>query len=378
MTTDDDVSSSASFRQRPRKLSKAGSISSPLSGQSPFSTLKNGSSNALSAFSFLSLSEKNNTTPITTDVNGKPASQLRVRHLEQDSSYAGYLTKFSSRTFFSRKQWKRRYFILHERSLYCFKSSDPQHPLLETLMLSPEAIICVTDIFSGKRYCLQISCPGEKSWYVLSDTASEMSGWLKELKNTVQRTRSNQLDGRPGTQYSDSSEISDMSGTSLAMRVPSVPIIPSQYEFMTRESRSLPGTLSSSLPSRQSYIQQSSFAPQQHQHLDPYQGQVTSLNPPPRPITPKPSTPTPGPGPQRLHGAQQTHQYGALSQQPPQQPETRRRRNSSLSNGQTASDYASFGTAMERAGQARVCYFSHVWRIHRVPTSQEPENIYAG
>ncbi|KAF9126932.1 hypothetical protein BGW39_006232 [Mortierella sp. 14UC] len=153
--------------------------------------------------------------------------QLRVRHLEPGASHTGYLTKFSSRTFFSRKQWKRRYFVLNQRSLYCFKSSDPQHPLLETLNLCAETIVCVTDIFSGKRYCLQITSPGEKNWYVLADTANELSGWLRQLKGTVLRCRNPQQamnqdplyqyqqqqleSSRPRTHYSDSSEWSDLS-----------------------------------------------------------------------------------------------------------------------------------------------------------------------
>ncbi|KAG0258385.1 hypothetical protein BGZ95_004989, partial [Linnemannia exigua] len=159
--------------------------------------------------------------------------QLRVRHLEQGASHTGYLTKFSSRTFFSRKQWKRRYFILNQRSLHCFKSSDPQHPLLETLELCAETIVCVTDIFSGKRYCLQITSPGEKNWYVLADTADELSGWLRQLKGTVLRCRNPQQsmdqdplyqyqqlhlsESRPRTHYSDSSEWSDLSSASYGL-----------------------------------------------------------------------------------------------------------------------------------------------------------------
>ncbi|KAI7828094.1 hypothetical protein BC939DRAFT_444522 [Gamsiella multidivaricata] len=348
MTTDDETSSAASFRQRPRKLSKAGSVPSPLGDTSSFSSIRDGTSNTLSAFSFLSSGEKGTSSANVPDVNGVSPSQLRVRHLERDSAYAGYLTKFSSRTFFSRKQWKRRYFILHEQSLYCFKSSDPQHPLLESLVLSPEAIICVTDIFSGKRYCLQISCPGEKSWYVLADTASEMSGWLKELKNTVHRVRNLQTDGQ-GTIYSGFSEITETSGTSATARVPSVPAIPSQYGHMHRDSRFMAGALSAtSMPPL--HGQTSSYS--QHQDIDFYQGQVTSLNPPPRSITPKPSTPTPGSGPQRPQGSSQGHSYGTSAPEQPQQflqPEIKRRRNSSLSSGQHVSDYASFGSVMERA-----------------------------
>ncbi|KAF9901239.1 hypothetical protein EC991_006392 [Linnemannia zychae] len=346
-----------------------------------YSKQGNGSSLALSNFSFLSSSDKSSSTVPHTNEGNHPygnnntnnnthavlnlpsTTQLRVRHLERNSTYAGYLTKFSSRTFFSRKQWKRRYFILSQKSLHCFKSSDPQHPLLESITLCPDTIICVTDMFAGKRFCLQISCPGEKNWYVLADTATEMSGWLRELKGTVQRVRTLQIDSRPPTLYSETSEISDMSSASGLRNVPNVPAIPSQYEAMDGHSRSHPGAL---LPSSRHGGSPSPLPYYSTQgSLDAY-GQAKSLSPPPRPITPKPSTPTPGSVPQ--HQQQSLHQrpqgslqlshaheqpHGSLTSpltsDPMPIPEPRRRRNSSLSAGQPVTDYASFGSVMARA-----------------------------
>ncbi|KAF9103644.1 hypothetical protein BGX29_003118 [Mortierella sp. GBA35] len=377
MTTDDETSSSASFRTRPRQLSKPGSMPSPL-GSSTYHhnhSKGNGNSLALSSFSFLSSSDKSS-NPVTHPNDGghlynnnnihhvqtlPPNSQLRVRHLERNSTYAGYLTKFTSRTFFSRKQWKRRYFILSQKSLHCFKSSDPQHPLLESITLGPDTIICVTDMFAGKRFCLQISCPGEKDWYVLADTASEMSGWLRELKGTVQRVRTLQVDSRPPTLYSEVSEISDMSSSTSGFRgAPYIPTISSQYESLDRHSRSSPGSLAAS--SRHGGSSAPSHFYSAQGSLNPYHGQAQakSLSPPPRPITPKSSTPTPGSGPQYQHQQQRTqgsYSHGqnhepSLSSSAPDPlpaPEPRRRRNSSLSTGQPATDYASFGTVMARA-----------------------------
>ncbi|KFH62665.1 hypothetical protein MVEG_12057 [Podila verticillata NRRL 6337] len=303
--TDDDNSSTTS-RQRTRIPSQTGSLPS-----SPLGAYVNGH------VSTLSLQEPENKLGSGFDIKANalppPMPELRVRHLQRGTTYAGYLTKFSSRTFFSRKQWKRRYFILHEKSLHCFKSSDPQHPLLESITLCADTIVCVTDIFSGKRYCLQITCPGEKNWYVLADSASEMSGWLKELKGTVLQFRTMHLT-RPGTHYSDSSEMSDLSASSLTMDVPSVPVIPSQYDYQL----SYTSNPSSSPPPRP--VHPSILASSQAML---YQGPHVSLNPPPRSMTPKllSSTPTPG--------------------------QERRRKNSTVSTQST--DYASFGTVMERA-----------------------------
>ncbi|KAI1300389.1 hypothetical protein EDD11_006213 [Mortierella claussenii] len=336
LTTDDDSSSTASrpfHPQRPRRSSRAGSVPSPLG-----SFLSNGSTPALSkqishvtdtandihrrAESGNDTSSKNNnssnTAIITTATHGSLTSpaftgttlQLRVRHLEHGASYSGYLTKFSSRTFFSRKQWKRRYFILHHTSLHCFKSSDPQHTLLESLNLCADTIICVTDMFSGKRYCLQITTPGEKNWYVLADTAAEMSGWLRELKGTVLRFRGQSLDSRPGTHYSDSSEMSDLSSSSVAMTdgAPAMPPFPSQYDTFTHINRS---------PSPPP-----PHPPHPPQPLDLYHFSNISA-------TPRSGTPKPTAGSDSL-----------------------RRHNSSMlssSSGHALAEYASFGTIMEQA-----------------------------
>ncbi|KAF9272354.1 hypothetical protein BGZ68_002496 [Mortierella alpina] len=299
LTTDDESASSTHSRglHRPRPVSKASS------GPSPLSSSYQNDGTLFTHHSHQHVDSESPHTSATdnfvTSSEAAMSAQLRVRHLELGASYSGYLTKFSSRTFFSRKQWKRRYFILHERSLHCFKSSDPQHPLLESMALCADTIICVTDIFSGKRYCLQITSPGEKNWYVLADTASEMSGWLRELKGTVLRFRNPQPDSRPVTHYSDSSELSELSASSATTKnvSPSAPVVPNSYDFFLTASRS---------PSP----------------------------PPPRPAHPSVSL--------DLYRVSPT---GKISTP---QDNNRGSKNTSESSGESA-DYASFGTVMERA-----------------------------
>ncbi|KAF8940384.1 hypothetical protein BGZ58_006688 [Dissophora ornata] len=334
-TTDDDSSSTASHPirlNRPRQTSKAGSLPSPLGSFLNDGSLALPTSSLQVTETTTGTENENDASSLSkglTDLTVGLPMQLRVRHLDRGVIYSGYLTKFSSRTFFSRKQWKRRYFILHQTSLHCFKSSDPQHPLLESLQLCPETIICVTDIFSGKRYCLQITSPGEKNWYVLADTASEMSCWLRELKGTVQRFRSLPLDSRPGTHYSDSSEMSDLSSSSTVMAdgAPAMPSIPGQYEpfaFVNRPS---------SPPPR---------PPHPSQQFNLYQ--FSSMGDPnssasSRSATPKPLVPSAGSGFQGSNGLQ-----GQVDRQ-----ESRRRKSNSVSAGQSPAEYASFGTVMEQA-----------------------------
>ncbi|KAG0324480.1 hypothetical protein BGZ99_001774 [Dissophora globulifera] len=344
-TTNGDISSPSShsaalqLHQRTHQLSKTGASSFPLPLGSSFLQQQQHSNDGLPMLSTHSLQATDTmsedgglgTEDGTTDAsethshildNSTDPFQLRVRHLERGASYTGYLTKFSSRTFFSRKQWKRRYFVLHDMSLHCFKSSDPQHPLLESLKLSGDTIICVTDIFSGKRYCLQITSPGEKEWYVLADTAEEMSGWLRELKGTVLRFRGIPLDSRPGTHYSDSSEMSDLSSSSAAMAdgAPAMPAFPTQYELFMLASRS------PSPPPR---------PPPPGQHLDLYHFSSLSAVA----LSTKPATTSTS----AVSGS------GSLDGQQQQGPPIRRRKSSSVSSGHIPAEYASFGTIMEQA-----------------------------
>ncbi|KAG9068723.1 hypothetical protein KI688_011006 [Linnemannia hyalina] len=309
--------------------------------------------------------------------NGGPF-QLRVRHLEHGASYTGYLTKFSSRTFFSRKQWKRRYFVLNQESLHCFKSSDPQHPLLETLELCAETIVCVTDIFSGKRYCLQITSPGQKNWYVLADSANELSGWLRQLKGTVLRCRNPQQgmgqdplyqyqqqqlsESRPRTHYSDSSEWSDLSSAASyglvdSNGMPSSSVPPFASNNSTHASSYLSNLSRSSsplpTPPRRS--------PHPSERHDPYV--VTpfgGLNPHPRPMTPSFSPVQTGGGggggestlgQEQVVKRQDDHRHRSLNKSNAaiDGSDNNTNSNNAVSSGQLSSDYASFGAVMERA-----------------------------
>ncbi|KAF8931058.1 hypothetical protein BGZ47_000255, partial [Haplosporangium gracile] len=421
-TTDDDSSTIASNHlqqqqqqriPRSRQVSKNGSLSSsltsPLSAY-PHSDLSNqlhtltlqtdaphyshrrqssslyrgddGKDNKLEASSIIS--GKSGTisasvSTITSTIMASPSAsnggpfQLRVRQLEHGASHTGYLTKFSSRTFFSRKQWKRRYFVLHQRSLHCFKSSDPQHPLLETLELCAETIVCVTDIFSGKRYCLQITSPGQKNWYVLADNANELSGWLRQLKGTVLRCRNPQQsmdqdplyqyqqqqlsESRPRTHYSDSSEWSDLSSAasyglvdSNGMPSSSVPPFASNNSNHTSSYLSNLSRPSSPLPTPPRRT------PHPSERHDPYVvSPVGGLNSHPSPMTPS-FSPVPTGGESTLCQEQDLRRQGDHCHLSSNKNNIAINGNddninnkNTVSSGQLLSDYASFGAVMERA-----------------------------
>lgn len=422
-TTDDDSSTIASTHiqqqqqqqriPRSRQVSKNGSVSSSLTSPPLNAYLHSDPSNQLDALTLQTDAPhylhhrqsssiyrgddgKDNKLETSSNISGKSGTisasvstttstamaspsasnggtfQLRVRHLEHGASHTGYLTKFSSRTFFSRKQWKRRYFVLNQRSLHCFKSSDPQHPLLETLELCAETIVCVTDIFSGKRYCLQITSPGRKNWYVLADSANELSGWLRQLKGTVLRCRNPQQsmdqdplyqyqqlqlsESRPRTHYSDSSEWSDLSSAASYGLVDSngMPsLVPSFASGNNNHASSYLSNLSRSssplpTPSRR--------PPHPSERLDPFVvTPVGGLNPLPRPMTPSFSPVATGGGESTLGQEQDLkrqddHLHHSVSNKNSAAIDGNDNNiNNSLSSGQFSSDYASFGAVMERA-----------------------------
>ncbi|KAG0229472.1 hypothetical protein BGW42_001562 [Actinomortierella wolfii] len=359
MTTDDDASSTASHRPRTRMISSPGSLPSPLgtyaytSGNYSTGNIHHIQRRPLhersgsSAMSFTSSSAPSPGVPppmsaqtqlAAIDLNPKTTTiQLKVKHLSRAIVHSGYLSKYVPRTFFSRKQWKRRYFILDKQCLYCFKSSDPRHPLLESIELCAEANVYVTDAFPGKRYCIQISCPNERDWFVLADTASEMSAWLRELKAIVAEFRSAHHPADDvGSHFSEGSVASSNSGQDHHHYHPSLPSTSSpSADYGRSTSRS-----GSPLP----------------RSIDPYHtpGQMTSLNPPPRTLTPKPSTPVPAPPVRSTTSEREVTQT------------TRRRNNSNVSSGaHSVNDYISIDSviaqaqALELADSDNFNHFNH-------------------
>ncbi|KAG0248905.1 hypothetical protein DFQ27_000543, partial [Actinomortierella ambigua] len=335
MTTDDDASSTASHRPRTRLLSPPGSVPSPLSTYNY--TGGNHSTGNIHhphqhpgherSVSFTSSSAPPPSAPLSgqarlavIDVNPKTTTiQLKVKHLARSIVHSGYLSKYVPRTFFSRKQWKRRYFILDRRSLHCFKSSDPRHPLLESIELCAEANVYVTDAFPGKRYCIQISCPNERDWYVLADTAPEMSAWLRELKAIVSQFRT----GHPGE--------GGVSGSHFSEDTVSISSASGQDHHLLH-----PGSTTASDYGR-STPRSGSPLPRPTDPFHPH-GQMTSLSPPPRSLTPKPPTPIPA-----------SSVRSTTAEREVAHP-TRRRNNSNVfSTGHSVNDYISIHSVMAQA-----------------------------
>ncbi|KAJ1971549.1 hypothetical protein H4R35_005197 [Dimargaris xerosporica] len=117
--------------------------------------------------------------------------QVALRDVRIGSSYEGWLVKLSitSNSIFSRKTWKRRFFVLSGSGLYRFKSSAPDALSSDTLCLTPETIVCVSDAFSGRRWLLEVTSQNIGTWFLQAHDKEDMKQWLTALKAAVSRIR---------------------------------------------------------------------------------------------------------------------------------------------------------------------------------------------
>jgi len=120
------------------------------------------------------------------DVSGRPAaSQLKgitASTLESHSIKKGILTKRGIK----RKNWKKRYFILHENYLYYFKSQKALQPQGRiTLHHSSE----VSDQIPAKnkinkKNCFMITTP-TRDFFIFADSAQDTSDWMQAIKEKI-------------------------------------------------------------------------------------------------------------------------------------------------------------------------------------------------
>ncbi|KAJ1983340.1 hypothetical protein H4R34_001326, partial [Dimargaris verticillata] len=117
--------------------------------------------------------------------------QVALRDVRIGSSYEGWLVKLSitSNSIFSRKTWKRRFFVLSGSGLYRFKSSAPDALSSDTLCLTPETIVCVSDAFSGRQWLLEVTSQNIGTWFLQAHDKEDMKQWLTVLKTAVSRIR---------------------------------------------------------------------------------------------------------------------------------------------------------------------------------------------
>ncbi|KAI8098582.1 uncharacterized protein BX664DRAFT_319068 [Halteromyces radiatus] len=119
----------------------------------------------------------------------------------QHATMKGYLTKHIPPVFSFTKNKKRRYVILADRFLYCFKTDVPTNKYREFMELGPDTQAFVTDHLSGVLYCIEIRKPGidATSWFLQAEDADGMKIWLERLKKTIQYLADNKDDKGPIT-----------------------------------------------------------------------------------------------------------------------------------------------------------------------------------
>jgi hypothetical protein len=179
------------------------------------------------------------------------------------ASISGYLTTFYRNTsvLFKLRPWKSRYYILSGHILYRFKGRELDNTVTDMMKLTPSSVVCVSDEFPGKQYCIEISgavspvvtsssivtssnnngmfnnsATGSsttannyaiasnsaptvweaKRWYVQAANSTELSQWLSRLKAAVVRAKyaTRALPSLPGSILPNNSISGSNSGNS--------------------------------------------------------------------------------------------------------------------------------------------------------------------
>eukprot|EP00792_Barthelona_sp_PAP020_P005153 TRINITY_DN2526_c0_g2_i1.p1 TRINITY_DN2526_c0_g2~~TRINITY_DN2526_c0_g2_i1.p1 ORF type:complete len:208 (+),score=48.24 TRINITY_DN2526_c0_g2_i1:31-624(+) len=101
----------------------------------------------------------------------------------------GYMTK---QGHFIRN-WKKRYFVLRDCVLRYFSHPSEKKPR-GTIILMPESEVFVADInvkgelgLSADTNCIVLSAPGQKTYYMYTDTKEEMDAWVDSLRKAIPR-----------------------------------------------------------------------------------------------------------------------------------------------------------------------------------------------
>ncbi|KAI8332116.1 hypothetical protein BC941DRAFT_437566 [Chlamydoabsidia padenii] len=109
----------------------------------------------------------------------------------EHATIKGFLTKHIPPVFSFTKNRKRRYVVLADRYLYCFKTDTPTSKYREMMELTGDSQVFVTDYLAGVVFCLEIRKPSRgihegTTWFLQADDAEDMKNWLNRIKKTIQ------------------------------------------------------------------------------------------------------------------------------------------------------------------------------------------------
>ena len=109
---------------------------------------------------------------------------VSVKFAFENSINSDWLHKYEQPTKFGfGRSWKRRLFILVDRTVFIFKSTKATNPAREHFQLTEDTFVFVTEEFK-KGYIIELRKPLSK-WYIRCDSVTQMRSWLESMKKIV-------------------------------------------------------------------------------------------------------------------------------------------------------------------------------------------------
>ncbi|KAI8388417.1 uncharacterized protein BYT42DRAFT_559987 [Radiomyces spectabilis] len=108
---------------------------------------------------------------------------MSVKMALDQAVYQAWMHKYDIPSFAFARSWKRRYFILVDRTVYVFKSSKSTTPVREFFELTDDTLVFVSEEFK-KAYVLELRKPLQR-WYLRCDSVEQMKNWLEAMKKIV-------------------------------------------------------------------------------------------------------------------------------------------------------------------------------------------------
>jgi len=83
------------------------------------------------------------------------------------------------------KSWKKRWCVLKNGAIHYSKNQSSGD--LGSIPLTPTTVIKKSDARPKRKFCFEIQCTTQRTYYICADSEKELNSWLKELNSAKER-----------------------------------------------------------------------------------------------------------------------------------------------------------------------------------------------